>query len=56
MVNIQLHLKDQAVVFRINPNVNKDEEPLFVPYWAMTFDELIPITLDYLMTQVVADY
>jgi DNA helicase HerA-like ATPase len=41
-------LKDQAVVFRINPNANKDEEPLFVPYWAMTFDELLPITLGLL--------
>jgi hypothetical protein len=38
-------LNDHSTVFRINPNVDKDEEPLFVPYWAMTFDELLPITL-----------
>lgn len=38
-------LKDQATVFRINPNIDKNEEPLFVPYWAMTFDELLSITL-----------
>jgi uncharacterized protein len=41
-------LKDQATVFRINPNAKKNEEPLFVPYWAMTFDELVPITLGLL--------
>ncbi len=38
-------LNDHATVFRINPDINKNEEPLFVPYWAMTFDELLPITL-----------
>lgn len=38
-------LNDHSTVFRINPNVEKNEEPLFVPYWAMTFDELLPITL-----------
>ena len=41
-------LKDQATVFRINPNVKKNEKHLFVPYWAMTFDELVPITLGLL--------
>ncbi len=41
-------LKDQAIVFRINPNVKKNEESLFVPYWAMTFDEVVPITLGLL--------
>lgn len=38
-------LKDQATIFRINPNIGKNEEPLFVPYWAMTYDELLSITL-----------
>jgi hypothetical protein len=41
-------LRDHATVFRINPDINKNEEPLFVPYWAMTFDELWPITLGLL--------
>lgn len=41
-------LKDQSTVFRINPNFDKNEKPLFVPYWAMTFDELLPITLGLL--------
>ncbi len=31
-------LKDRATVFKVNPS--KVENPLFVPYWAMTFDEL----------------
>lgn len=37
-------LRDRATVFRINPNAAKQEHPLFVPYWAMTFDELMPLT------------
>lgn len=41
-------LKDHSIVFRINPNVEKNEKPLYVPYWAMTFDELLPITLGLL--------
>jgi hypothetical protein len=35
-------LKDRANVFRINPS--GDELPLLVPYWALTFDELQPLT------------
>jgi uncharacterized protein len=38
-------LKGQSTVFRINPNIDKNEEPLYIPYWAMTFEELVPITL-----------
>jgi hypothetical protein len=38
-------LKNVATVFKINADRNKNEEPLFIPYWAMTFDELLPITL-----------
>ena len=41
-------LKGQSTVFRINPNIKRNEEPLFIPYWAMTFDELVPITLGLL--------
>lgn len=38
-------LRDKATVFRINPNIKNNEKQLFVPYWAMTFDELLSITL-----------
>ena len=32
-------------VFRVNPDVSRGELPLFVPYWALNFDELLPLTL-----------
>ena len=35
-------LRDRATIFRINPNQN--ELPLFIPYWAMNFDELLSVT------------
>jgi uncharacterized protein len=38
-------LKDVATVFRVNADPSKNEEFLYIPYWAMTFDELLPITL-----------
>jgi DNA helicase HerA-like ATPase len=38
-------LRDRATVFRVNPHAQQQEEPLFVPYWAMTFDELLSVTL-----------
>ncbi len=37
-------LKDRATVFRINAEVNKNERQLFIPYWALNFDELMAIT------------
>lgn len=37
-------LSDVATIYKTNPDLIKDEKPLFIPYWAMTFDELIPIT------------
>ena len=36
-------LKDRAEVFRIHGDVNKNERPLFIPYWALSFDELLGI-------------
>jgi hypothetical protein len=33
-----------ANVFRVQPNANLGEKPLFVPYWALEFDELLPLT------------
>src|SRR5439155_14478492 len=37
-------LQDRAAIFRINPEAKKGERPLYIPYWAMTLDELLPIT------------
>jgi hypothetical protein len=37
-------LADRAAVFRINCDGTKGERPLYIPYWAMTLDELLPIT------------
>jgi hypothetical protein len=37
-------LRDKSSVFRINPNRGFNEKQLFVPYWAMTFDELLSVT------------
>lgn len=38
-------LGKRASVFRTNPNSERNEKPLFVPYWAMNVDELLPITV-----------
>jgi uncharacterized protein len=37
-------LHDRATVFRTNPDAARGERPLFIPYWAMTFDELLAVT------------
>jgi uncharacterized protein len=37
-------LADRAAIFRINPDTRKGEHPLYIPYWAMTLDELLPVT------------
>lgn len=37
-------LADRAAIFRISPDTAKQERPLYIPYWAMTLDELLPIT------------
>ena len=37
-------LRDRATVYRVNGNEARGEQPLFVPYWAMNFDELLPLT------------
>jgi len=33
-----------ATIFRINPDDNRNELPLYIPYWALTFDELLNVT------------
>lgn len=37
-------LTDRAAVFRVNPEQNRGEKPLFIPYWALSFDELLRVT------------
>ncbi|MBE0427851.1 MAG: ATP-binding protein [Nitrospirae bacterium] len=37
-------LRDRATVFRVNSKEEYDERPLYIPYWAMTFDELMTVT------------
>lgn len=38
-------LADVAAVFRINPDPQLNQKPLYIPYWAMSFDELLSVTL-----------
>lgn len=38
-------LSDRASVFRVNPNPAIGEVPLLIPYWALTFDEFLSVTL-----------
>lgn len=38
-------LQDQAAVLRINPDVEKGEKPLAIPFWALSFEELIKLSL-----------
>lgn len=37
-------LKDRATLFRVHAESGRDERDLYVPYWALTFDELLRIT------------
>jgi hypothetical protein len=37
-------LRDRASLFRIDGDTTRAEKALAVPYWAMTFDELLPLT------------
>ncbi len=38
-------LADRAAIYRVSADTAKGERPLYIPYWAMTLDELLPITL-----------
>lgn len=33
-----------ARVFKVNPDPSRNEQPLQIPYWALNFDELLPLT------------
>lgn len=37
-------LEDRATVFRVNADESRGEQSLFVPYWALSFDELLRVT------------
>ncbi len=37
-------LKDRATIFRVNADETQGEKPLFIPYWALSFDELLRVT------------
>jgi len=37
-------LQGNAKVFKINPDKLRNEHPLYIPYWALTFEELLSVT------------
>ena len=37
-------LNDRATIFRVNADETRGEQPLFIPYWALSFDELLRVT------------
>ncbi len=41
-------LGKRAAIYRTNPDEGRDEKPLRVPYWAMSLDELMPVTFGQL--------
>lgn len=39
-------LKDRSTVFRVNADAAKQELPLNIPFWALSFDEMLKVGLD----------
>lgn len=37
-------LADRATIFRVNADATRGEMPLFIPYWALSFDEFLRVT------------
>lgn len=37
-------LSDRATVFKVNPNEKAGHKPLFIPYWALSFEEFLNVT------------
>ncbi len=37
-------LNDRATIFRVNADETRGEKPLFIPYWALSLDELLRVT------------
>lgn len=51
--------RDKAYVYKVNPELSRGERALAIPYWALTFDELLPLTfgdLDDMARGRVADW
>lgn len=44
-------LQDKATIFRINPDKRKNEQPLYIPYWALNFDELLTVTFGNILNE-----
>ena len=44
-------LRDRASIFRVKPDDKIGEKPLWIPYWALPFDELRLLTLGNLQPQ-----
>ena len=44
-------LRDRARIFKVKPNKGNGEKPLWIPYWALPFDELRQLTLGNLQPQ-----
>lgn len=40
----QAALNDRATIFRINADETRGELPLYIPYWALSIDELLRVT------------
>lgn len=47
-------LADRSVVFRVAPDIGKGEKPLHIPFWALSFDELINLSFGKLSEQPLA--
>lgn len=51
-------LADRASIFRVSAEASKNQKPFFVPFWALSFEELVALALGKLsdaQTAVVAD-
>jgi hypothetical protein len=47
-------LADRSTVFRVAPDAEKGEKPLRIPFWALSFDELVKLSLGDLNDQPMA--
>jgi DNA helicase HerA-like ATPase len=47
-------LADRSTVFRITPDTTKGEKPLHIPFWALSFEELVNLSFGKLTEQQMA--
>ena len=48
-------LAGRATVFKVDAGDHEDEKPLFIPYWALSFEELVPLVFGNINdTQITA--